>query len=263
MEVATMLMNETMDKLIAMRLTAMADSLRLQLDNPSMNGVNFEDRFSMIVDSEYTRRKDNRLKRLIRNADFEQPDACISGIDYHSGRVLNRSLISRLATCEYITEYRNIFVTGPSGSGKTYMACAFGLAACMRYYKVKFVRLPDMLTDLQEAEKAGMLSKVLKKYTNPTLLILDEWLLTPLSDNETKLVFELIHKRRKRASTIFCSQFLDGGWYGRLGSADNPLADSLMDRIKYDAYRINIQAVDEKHDKSMREIYGLKSEESQ
>jgi len=263
MEVATMLMNETVDKLIAMRFTAMADSFRLQMDDPGMNGVNFEDRFSMIVDSEYTRRKDNRLKRLIRNADFEQPDACIAGIDYHSGRILNRNLISRLATCEYITEYRNIFITGASGSGKTYMACAFGLAACMKYYKVRFVRLPDMLVDLLEAEKAGLFSKVLKKYVNPTLLILDEWLLTPLSDAETKLVFELIHKRRKRASTIFCSQFLDGGWYARLGSADNPLADSLLDRIKYDAYKINIQAVDESHDRSMRELYGLKPEESQ
>lgn len=107
-----MLMNETVDKLIAMRFTAMADSFRLQMDDPGMNGVNFEDRFSMIVDSEYARRKDNRLKRLIRNADFEQPDACIAGIDYHSGRILNRNLISRLATCEYITEYRNIFITG-------------------------------------------------------------------------------------------------------------------------------------------------------
>jgi DNA replication protein len=143
------------------------------------------------------------------------------------------------------------------------MACAFGLAACMKYYKVRFVRLPDMLVDLQEAEKAGLFSKVLKKYVNPTLLILDEWLLTPLSDDETKFVFELIHKRRKRASTIFCSQFLDGGWYARLGSVDNPLADSLLDRIKYDAYKINIQAADESHDRSMRELYGLKPEESQ
>jgi DNA replication protein DnaC len=91
---------------------------------------------------------------------------------------------------------------------------------------------------------------------------MDEWLLTPLSDNETKIVFELIHKRRKRASTIFCSQFLDGGWYDRLGSADNPLADSLMAGSNT-MLTVSHQAVDEKHDKSMREIYGLKPEESQ
>ena len=79
---------------------------------------------------------------------------------------------------------------------------------------------------------------------------------------ETKLIFELIHKRRKKSSTVFCSQFLDDGWYERIGSEDNPLSDSIMDRIKYDAYKINIQAIDAKNDRSMREVYGLKDSES-
>ena len=151
---------------------------------------------------------------------------------------------------------------GAAGSGKTYMACAFGMAACMNYYKVKFVRLPDLLLVLKEAAENKTLPKTLKQYINPRLLIIDEWLLSPLDDAETKLIFELIHKRRKKSSTIFCSQFLDDGWYERIGSEDNPLSDSIMDRIKYDAYKINITAIDAKHDKSMREVYGLKASES-
>ena len=75
-----MLTNATIDKLIEMKLTAMADALRIQLDDPKMNEVNFEDRFSMLVDIEYSKRKDNRLKRLIKKAEFEQPDATIAGI---------------------------------------------------------------------------------------------------------------------------------------------------------------------------------------
>ena len=67
---------------------------------------------------EYTSRKNNRLKRIIRNAELEQPDACIAGIDYRSGRKLNKELIKRLATCEYIAEYRNIFITGATGSSQ-------------------------------------------------------------------------------------------------------------------------------------------------
>lgn len=112
----------TIDKLIEMRLTAMADAFRIQMDDPAMKEVPFEDRFGMLVDVEYSNRKNNRLKRLIRQAEFEQPDASIAAIDYHSGRKLNKALINRLATCEYITEYRNIFITGATGSGKTYMA---------------------------------------------------------------------------------------------------------------------------------------------
>jgi len=252
-----MINQSTTNKMIEMRLTAMADAFRIQQDDKSMNEVPFDDRFGMLVDVEYTSRKNNRLKRLIRNADLEQSDACIAGIDYTSGRKLNKSLINRLATCEYITEHRNIFISGATGSGKTYMACAFGLEACKQYYTVKYTRLPDILLELEAARIEGTFTKALSRYTKPLLLIIDEWLLLKLSESEARNLFELIHKRRKKSSTIFCSQFREEGWYERLGGNDNTLADAIMDRIVYDAYKINIESVDPTKDLSMREVYGL------
>lgn len=108
----------TIDKLIEMRLTSMSDAFLTQLQDARMRDISFEDRFGMLVDIEYSNRKSNSLKRLIRNAGFDQPDAYIGDIDYTSGWKLNRSLIERLATCEYITEHRNLFITGATGSGK-------------------------------------------------------------------------------------------------------------------------------------------------
>lgn len=96
----------TIDKLIEMRLTSMADAFRNQLNDPESKEVAFEDRFGMLVDIEYSNRKNNRLKRLIHNAGFDQPEANIMDINYTSGRKLNKNLISRLATCEYISEHR-------------------------------------------------------------------------------------------------------------------------------------------------------------
>ncbi len=247
----------TINKLIEMRLTTMADSFRIQKDDASMKDVPFDDRFGLLVDAEYTSRKNNRLKRLIRKAEFEQPDASIVAIDYRSGRKLNKELIERLATCEYIAEYRNIFITGAKGSGKTYMACAFGMEACKKYYTVKYVRLPDLLLDLQAARDNGTFRAVLKKYTNPVLLILDEWLLLRLTEDEAKNLFELIHKRRKRSSTIFCSQFRENEWYQQICGGESTLADAIMDRITYDSYKIDIESADPSKDISMREVYGL------
>ena len=258
-----MINQSTIDKLIEMRLTAMADAFRIQMDDNKMRDVPFEDRFGMLVDVEYTSRKNNRLKRLIRNAELEQTDACIAGIDYKSGRKLNKELIGRLATCEYITEYRNIFITGATGSGKTYMACAFGMEACKQYFTVRYIRLPDLLLELEAARNTGNFTRVLSKYTKPLLLIIDEWLLLKLNESESKNLFELIHKRRKKSSTIFCSQFREEGWYERLGGDDNPLADAIMDRIVYDSYKINIESIDPSKDLSMREVYGINKNQIQ
>ena len=247
----------TIDKLIEMRLSCMADSFRNQLNDPEFNEVPFEDRFGMIVDIEYNNRKSNRLKRLIKKAEFDQPDASIMDVDYTSGRKLNKELITRLATCEYISEHRNIFITGATGCGKTYMACAFGMEACKQYYNTKYVRLPDLLIELEMSRNEGTYKKVMAKYANPLLLIIDEWLLLKPTDNEQKDIFELLHRRRKKSSTIFCSQYLQEGWYEQLGGEASPLADAILDRIVYDAYKINIQSIDPSKDISMRQVYGL------
>lgn len=247
----------TIDKLIEMRLSAMADAFRNQLNDPKMKEVPFEDRFGMLIDIEYCSRKNNRLKRLIHNAGFDQPEASIMDINYTSGRKLNKDLINRLATCEYISEHHNLFITGATGSGKTYMSCAFGMEACKQYYSTKYVRLPDLLIDLEMSRNEGTYKKVMAKYANPLLLIIDEWLLLKPNDNERKDIFELLHRRRKKSSTIFCSQYQKDGWYDQLGGSSSPLADAILDRIVHDAYIINIQSIDPSKDVSMREVYGL------
>lgn len=247
----------TRDKLIEMRLTAMADAFYEQLRNPRYNDMAFADRFALLVDIEYNTRKSNRLKRLIKGANFDQPTANIMDIDYTSGRKLNKTLIGRLSTCEYITECRNIFITGATGGGKTFMACAFGVEACKQYFKTMYIRLPDFFIEMDLAREERTYRKVIEKYAKPALLIIDEWLLLKPTESEQKDILELLHRRCHKASTIFCSQYKRTEWYDQLGGAASPLSDAIIDRIAHDSYSIDITSVDPNKDISMREVYGL------
>lgn len=178
-------------------------------------------------------------------------------INYTSRRRLNKELINRLATCEYISEHRNLFITGATSCGKAYMACAFGMEACKQYYNTRYVRMPDLLMDLDIERTEGNYRKFIAKYSNPVLFILDECVLLKPTDTEPKDIFELLHRRHKKSSTIFCSQYVFEEWYNQLGGEASPLADAIIDRIAHDSFQINITSIDAVNVISMQEVYSL------
>lgn len=245
----------TINKLLEMRLTTMADAYRRQLQEHSLDNFSFEERLGLLVDIEYTSRKNNRLKRLIHSAGFDQSYACIADINYSAGRKLDKSQIERLASCQYIAEKHNIIIMGASGAGKSYLSCAFGIEACKQYYTVKYIRLPELLADLAVARGEGIYKRVINQYRKVNLLILDEWMLVSLTETESRDLLEIIHARHKRASTIFCSQFSPAGWHGKIG--ETTLADAILDRIVHDSYTIEIHGSES--DRSMREVYGIQN----
>ena len=233
-----MFTNETFAKLQEMHLGTMARQFKAQLDDPQYASMSFEDRFGLLVDAEWAARKSNHLLRLIRNAGFSIPGASVEDVEYLPDRNLNRDQILRLASCAYIREAHNVILLGATGAGKTYLACALGNAACREFYTVRYIRLPDLLVELSVARSEGTYREYMKKLKKVRLLILDEWLLYPLKENEARDVLELVESRAKIASTIFCSQFDVPGWHENL--YDPTLADAICDRIVYDSYVIRI-----------------------
>jgi DNA replication protein DnaC len=247
-----MLEQATIEKLHQMKLSAMAEAFRKQTQDQSLTGLSFEDRFGLIVDTEWSKRKNNHLTRLIRNAGLSDTSACIENIEYTADRKLDKTQISTLATCNYIQERHNIIILGASGAGKSYLGCAFGIAACRNFYGVKYIRLPELLNDLAVARGEGTFKKVIKEYKRIGLFILDDWLLVPLSNLEARDLLEIVEARHKRASTIFISQFAPQGWHNRIG--EETLADAILDRIVHDSFIILIESKD-----SMRKKKGIKA----
>ena len=231
-----MLTENTVTKLHEIRLGVMAHHFRQQTLNPAINDMAFEERFGLLVDAEWSARKSNRLKRLIKNAAYSISGACVEDIAYHADRKLDKAMIVRLAGCSYIHENHNVIIMGATGVGKTYLACALGIAANRSFLSAKYVRLPDLFSDLAIARADGTYRKALKQYTHAKLLILDEWLLFSLKETESRDLLEIIEARNNQGSTIFCSQFDVGEWYAKIG--EPILADAVCDRIVHNSYTI-------------------------
>jgi DNA replication protein DnaC len=246
---------QTITKMRAMKLMSMADDYNTQILDKNYEQMSFEERFGIIIDNEWTRRENNRLSRLIKNANYSIKSACLEDLDY-STRNIDQKLITRLSGCNYIFERRNILLLGPTGGGKSYLANALGITASRRKLTVKYYKTADLLAEL------GMLRvdhterrRMLKKLAKLSLMILDEWLLFPLTDLEARDLLDLIDERKDYGAVIICSQFEMQGWFEKIG--DVQVADAIIDRINAKSYSIKLEPKD-----SMR-IFAAKIETDQ
>ena len=252
-----MLDNNTASKLRDMRLSVMSAAFKEQLSNKAMSELSFEERVGLMVDAEWISRKNNRQTRLIRGAGFSMPEACLEDIEYRPERKLDKALISRLSTCNYVAEYHNVILLGATGSGKSYLANALGVAAARKSYTVRYIRLPDLLGELAIARAEGTYRTAMRQLRQTKLLILDEWLLYHLRDSESRDLLEIAEARYKKASTIFCSQHDIGDWHSKIG--ESTIADAILDRIVHNSYRI-VFASNHEGAVSMRQRKGLNAE---
>jgi len=230
---------ETFQKLSDLRLHAFSRALREQFDNPdSYTHLSVEDRVGILVDREWTEREARSLTRRLQLARLRDRAAAVEDIDFGHPRGLDRPLIRRLSSCEWIKKKQNLLITGSTGCGKTFVACAFGQKACREGFSVVYRRVPRMLSELQIAHGDGSLPRLLARWAKTDLLILDDWGLAPLNAQHRHDLLEVIEDRHGERSTIIAAQLPVKEWHKYIG--DPAVADAALDRIVHSAHQITM-----------------------
>jgi DNA replication protein DnaC len=227
-----MLEHPTMDKLLALKLNGMVSALKEQSQISEYLNLSFEERLGMLVDREADVRQNRQMALRLRKASLRQ-EASVENIDFRHPRNLDRSVILALATCRWIRNRRNCLVTGPTGTGKTYIACALAQKACREGYTTLYVRMSRLLGDLVIARKDGSYQEQLRKLARIELLVLDDWGVTPLTDEGRRDLLEILDDRYDRKSTMVTSQLPVDRWNEYL--ADPTIADAILDRLVHNA----------------------------
>lgn len=233
-----MLKHPTLDKLEALRLFGMAQGLREQRDLSDCTALSFEERLGLLVDREMTARDNARLASRLKRAKLRLT-ATVEDIDFRSPRGLDKAAVLALAECRWVREHHNCLLTGPTGVGKSYLACALAHKACREGYSALYRRAPHLFEELAMAKGDGRYRRLIARYARLDLLVLDDWGLSPLSDEQRRDMLEIVEERHELRSTLVASQVPVDKWHAIIGDAT--LADAILDRLIHNAYRLNLK----------------------
>jgi len=232
-----MLLHPTLEKLTTLRFTGMVAALDEQMQMNSLDDMGFEERLGLLLDREMAVRQTRRMNTRLRKARLRQ-DSCIEDIDFRHPRGLDKSLVMRLAGCEWIKEHNNLIITGPTGVGKTYLACAFAQKACRQGFNTLYLRITKLFEDLSLSKGDGRYLKLLSSFAKADLLVLDDYGLDQLGREQRHDLLEILEDRHGLKSTLVTSQLPIDHWHEQIG--DPTLADAILDRLVHSAYKIKL-----------------------
>jgi DNA replication protein DnaC len=240
-----MLIQPTIDGLKTLKLFGMLKALESQMDLPDVAALCFEERLGMLIDTELTTRANRqtqmrlKLAKLAHSATMEELEP---------SRGIDRAALASLATCEWLRRKQNIIVNGATGVGKSFLACALANKACREGFSVHFDRASRLFECLAISRADGRYGKVMATIAAKNLLVIDDFGLFKLTEEQRQDLLEVIEDRYSRGSVIITSQIPVEHWHEIVG--DPTIADAILDRVVHNAHKLHLKGESKRREKA-------------
>jgi transposase/DNA replication protein DnaC len=167
-------------------------------------------------------------------------NTCVEDIDFRASRGLDRNLVRSLTNDSgWVRRHENLFITGPTGVGKSYLACALAHKACRDGYSAFYIRAQALFRDLALARADGSLRGLLARLARVDVLVVDDWAMAPLDEQERRAFWEICEDRYQLRSTLLTSQLPVADWHCHIG--EPTVADGILDRLVHNAHRVELR----------------------
>ena len=225
-------------QLTRLRLHGMSRTWQALLETRRQHELSLGEGLEILLQAEEQERSNNRFERLRKSARFRYQSS-VEELKLDASRGMDKALISDLATGEYLKKGESVLITGASGCGKSFLASALGSHACAQGYKVAYYNMQKLLLKTKISRIEGTIVRLFENLAKTDLLILDDFGLTHLEQQQRLDLMEIIEDRHGKSSTMIASQLPVANWYDIIG--EETIADAILDRLVHTSYRIELK----------------------
>lgn len=232
-------LESTLSQMHEMRLSTMAESLQRRLSNGECHGLSCEDFVALLIQDEYCSRQSRKLTRLISTANFKPEAACLENVIQNNLRGFLKKDLLEFTSPTWVLQAHNVVICGATGTGKTYISEAIGLQACKMGYSTRKIRFKTLFEEINAARGTGLYLKYLQRLQKTRVLIIDDFLMSDVSNQDASNLYEIIEERTQLGPLIVTTQYPVAQWHKRL--PDPTTADAICDRLAHTAITINLK----------------------
>lgn len=230
--------NELQQTLKRLRLSGLLATLSDRVAYAKGTKLSYTEFLELVLNDEIQRREDTNVATRLRTAMVDL-DQTLERFDWNAAITFEREMLKELFSLEFIERKENALICGPVGVGKTYIANALAHSACRRGHKVLMLRASTMFKKLLQSRADNSYGRELVKLIGPELLIIDDFGLQRLTNEQINDFYEVIVERYGRASTVITSNRDVHEW---MALFDDPImANSALDRLAHNAHQLVIE----------------------